>query len=168
MVAPQIALKNPLSVAAANWHALAAFCGRYCRSGCGLLLDIGSTTTDIIPLAEGKPVARGKTDTERLIHGEMVYTGVERTPVCAIVDRVPYRERSVGVAAEWFATTRDVYLILGEFAESGLVNILGGCCGTTPEHIQAIAEAVANVAPREIPHPDVKMRLSGLEPFVHA
>lgn len=58
--------------------------------------------------------------------------------------------------------------LVGEFAESGLVNILGGCCGTTPEHIQAIAEAVANVAPREIPHPDVKMRLSGLEPFVHA
>ncbi len=57
--------------------------------------------------------------------------------------------------------------LVGEFAESGLVNIVGGCCGSTPEHIAAIAEAVANVAPRDIPKIETRMRLSGLEPFVH-
>ncbi|MDN4502865.1 homocysteine S-methyltransferase family protein [Alteromonadaceae bacterium BrNp21-10] len=54
-----------------------------------------------------------------------------------------------------------------EWAKSGLLNIVGGCCGTTPEHIKAIADAVANVAPRVPAKQDVKMRLSGLEPFVH-
>ncbi|MBA4000092.1 homocysteine S-methyltransferase family protein [Brevundimonas sp.] len=54
---------------------------------------------------------------------------------------------------------------LHEWAESGLVNILGGCCGTTPDHIRHVAEAVAGVKPREIPERPTAMRLSGLEPF---
>jgi len=54
---------------------------------------------------------------------------------------------------------------LGEWAESGLVNILGGCCGTTPEHIRAIAKAVEGRAPRQIPTRAPAMRLSGLEAF---
>ncbi|GGF52757.1 homocysteine S-methyltransferase family protein [Alteromonas lipolytica] len=54
-----------------------------------------------------------------------------------------------------------------EWAESGLVNIVGGCCGSTPEHIRDIANAVAGIAPREIVKLEPKMRLSGLEPFVH-
>ena len=55
--------------------------------------------------------------------------------------------------------------IVGEFAESGLVNILGGCCGTTPEHIAAIAAAAQQNKPRHVPQPERLMRLSGLEPF---
>ncbi|HEY1978923.1 MAG TPA: methionine synthase [Xanthobacteraceae bacterium] len=54
---------------------------------------------------------------------------------------------------------------LGEFAEAGLVNIVGGCCGTTPEHIRAIAHAVAGKAPRKIPTVEPRLRLSGLEAF---
>jgi 5-methyltetrahydrofolate--homocysteine methyltransferase len=56
---------------------------------------------------------------------------------------------------------------LKEWGESGLVNILGGCCGSTPEHIRQLAEAVSGIPPRELPNIEVKMRLSGLEPFVH-
>jgi 5-methyltetrahydrofolate--homocysteine methyltransferase len=55
--------------------------------------------------------------------------------------------------------------VLGEFAESGLVNFVGGCCGTTPAHIRAIADAVRGLAPRERPRPEPKCRLSGLEPL---
>jgi 5-methyltetrahydrofolate--homocysteine methyltransferase len=55
--------------------------------------------------------------------------------------------------------------IVGEFASAGLVNIVGGCCGTTPEHIAAIARAVAHTAPRIPATPEVACRLSGLEPF---
>lgn len=55
--------------------------------------------------------------------------------------------------------------MLGEFARSGLVNIIGGCCGTTPEHISAFAAAVEGVPPRQIPEIVPRMRLSGLEPF---
>ena len=54
---------------------------------------------------------------------------------------------------------------LEEWAKSGLANILGGCCGTTPEHIRHIAQAVAGVKPREIPTRAPAMRLSGLEAF---
>lgn len=62
-------------------------------------------------------------------------------------------------------TPQETAVFLGEWAESGLVNLLGGCCGTTPEHIRAIAEAVADIAPREIPAAPPHLRLSGLEPL---
>jgi 5-methyltetrahydrofolate--homocysteine methyltransferase len=55
--------------------------------------------------------------------------------------------------------------MLHEWAEQGLVNILGGCCGTTPEHIRHVAEAVAGMKPRQIPERPKALRLSGLEPF---
>ncbi|MBL0889221.1 MAG: methionine synthase [Gemmatimonadaceae bacterium] len=55
---------------------------------------------------------------------------------------------------------------IGEWARSGLVNMVGGCCGTTPEHIAAIAAAVQGVAPRAVVTPEPRLRLSGLEPFV--
>lgn len=68
---------------------------------------------------------------------------------------------------EYDQTPEAMAALVGEFAESGLVNIVGGCCGSTPDHIKAIADHVAGVAPREIPQIETKMRLSGLEPFVH-
>src|SRR5690606_18707465 len=55
--------------------------------------------------------------------------------------------------------------MLGEFAEAGLVNIVGGCCGTTPDHIRAIADAVKGKAPRKLPRFKPQLKLSGLEPF---
>ena len=58
--------------------------------------------------------------------------------------------------------------LVGEWAEQGQVNVLGGCCGSTPDHIRAIAEAVRNLPPRAIPTPEVRTRLAGLEPFTMA
>ncbi|PUA18077.1 methionine synthase [Glaciimonas sp. PCH181] len=55
--------------------------------------------------------------------------------------------------------------LLKDFADSGFVNIAGGCCGTTPDHIKAIADIVANIAPRQVPETTHELRLSGLEPF---
>jgi 5-methyltetrahydrofolate--homocysteine methyltransferase len=60
----------------------------------------------------------------------------------------------------------DTSSLLKEFAESGFVNVAGGCCGTTPEHIAAIAESLKACQPRVVPEIDRKMRLSGLEPMV--
>jgi (4-(4-[2-(gamma-L-glutamylamino)ethyl]phenoxymethyl)furan-2-yl)methanamine synthase len=99
----------PRQTAAANWLALAEYAGRYLPEGPGLLVDVGSTTTDIVPLDDGRPIPLGRTDLERLRSGELVYTGVRRTPVCALLG-------SEG-AAEWFATTQDVYLLLGWLPE---------------------------------------------------
>ncbi|MEM9667826.1 MAG: homocysteine S-methyltransferase family protein [Pseudomonadota bacterium] len=66
---------------------------------------------------------------------------------------------------EYDETPEQVASALGEWAESGLVNVLGGCCGTTPEHIDAIGKVAAPYDPREVPMLDRAMRLSGLEPF---
>ena len=104
---------EPLRVAAANWHALATFAGRFVAQGAGLLVDIGSTTTDVIPLWEGRPVSKGLTDSGRLAAGELLYTGVRRTPVSALLGQMTVAELGHAVAAELFATMHDVYLVLG-------------------------------------------------------
>ncbi len=68
---------------------------------------------------------------------------------------------------EYDETAEHMAGLLEEWAKDGLINIVGGCCGTTPEHIRAIAEGVAKYPPRHVPDVAHKMRLSGLEPFVH-
>jgi probable H4MPT-linked C1 transfer pathway protein len=103
------AADDPLKAASANWLALAAFAGRFASHSPALLIDIGSTTTDIVPLLGGSPVPHGLMDAERLKSRELVYTGVRRTPVCALAGRE--------TASELFATTLDAYLILGEIEE---------------------------------------------------
>jgi probable H4MPT-linked C1 transfer pathway protein len=105
--------QQPAIAAAANWLALAALVARLMPAEPGLLIDIGTTTTDLIPLDHGRVAARGRTDTERLQNGELVYAGVRRTPICALATELPYRGVPTGLAAELFASTLDVYLILG-------------------------------------------------------
>jgi len=68
---------------------------------------------------------------------------------------------------EYDETPEHMAGLLEEWARDGLINIVGGCCGTTPEHIRAIAAAVSKYPPRRVPEVPHKMRLSGLEPFVH-
>lgn len=113
-----IAREFPLLVAAANWHALATWLGRMISDQSGILLDIGSTTTDVIPIQNGIPIPEGLTDVERLLSGELVYTGGRRTPVAMIEQRVPFRGQQCPLAAEYFATALDLYLILEEQAEN--------------------------------------------------
>ncbi|MBL9124046.1 MAG: hypothetical protein JNG90_10470 [Planctomycetaceae bacterium] len=116
-VAPAEALCVPHLAAASNWHALARLAGRLAPSPDAMLIDMGSTTTDIIPLAGGEPVGQGTTDTERLLAGELVYLGLTRTPVAALVRTLPYRGAVCPVARELFATALDAHLWLGTVAE---------------------------------------------------
>jgi probable H4MPT-linked C1 transfer pathway protein len=102
---------RPLDLAAANWLATALFVAE--QYGDGLLVDIGSTTTDIIPIQNGRVACLGRTDLDRLLAGELVYTGLLRTHLAAIVHHVPMRGRSCPVSAEYFAISGDVHLILG-------------------------------------------------------
>jgi (4-(4-[2-(gamma-L-glutamylamino)ethyl]phenoxymethyl)furan-2-yl)methanamine synthase len=99
-----------LDAASANWLALASFACRFLPQGNGLVMDIGSTTADIIPVVSGRPVPRALTDPERLRSLELLYTGVRRTPLCAVLG-------PAGVAAEFFATMLDVNLVLGSIPE---------------------------------------------------
>ncbi len=117
LVTPQVAQTLTSLAAASNWHALARFAGRYMPKGPALLIDVGSTTSDIIPLLDGNVVAQGRTDTERMLAGEMLYSGVERSPICAILEKAPYRGQICPVTQELFATTRDAYLLLAALAE---------------------------------------------------
>jgi probable H4MPT-linked C1 transfer pathway protein len=111
--------ERPFLAAAANWLALAGMASRLIPPGSapGILIDIGTTTTDLIPLENGSVRAVGRTDTERLQRGELVYAGVRRTPVCALATELPFRGQPTGLAAEIFASTLDVYLMLGEIPE---------------------------------------------------
>jgi probable H4MPT-linked C1 transfer pathway protein len=110
------ACRQPSLVASANWHALATLAARQAE-GDGLLIDVGTTTTDIIRLIGGRPDPDGFTDTQRLLAGELVYSGVWRTPLAAIVDALPWRSAEYPVTRELFATTLDAYLTLGEIEE---------------------------------------------------
>jgi 5-methyltetrahydrofolate--homocysteine methyltransferase len=66
---------------------------------------------------------------------------------------------------EYDETAEEMAAVVGEFAQSGLVNMVGGCCGTRPEHIRALGKAVSDCAPRTVPELQARCRLSGLEPF---
>ena len=112
-----VAKNHPQLAAAANWHVLARYAWRYVAPGPALLLDVGSTTTDIIPLVDGQPAVDRPDDTSRLIQGQLVYTGVGRSPVCAVASAVDYRGTRCPLAQELFATMRDVYLVLGDTPE---------------------------------------------------
>jgi probable H4MPT-linked C1 transfer pathway protein len=116
-LSPDAARRRPSLVAAANWRLGARLVSRQFPIGRGVWIDCGSTTTDVIPVKDGKVVASGANDTQRLLAGELVYAGVRRTPVCALVDLLPYRGHECPVAAEWFATTADVWMLLGHLPE---------------------------------------------------
>jgi (4-(4-[2-(gamma-L-glutamylamino)ethyl]phenoxymethyl)furan-2-yl)methanamine synthase len=100
------------SVASANWHALAFWVASWIDRP-SLLLDIGGTTSDIIPLLPGRVATESQTDFDRLIRGELVYLGTSRTPVCSLVTSLPFRGVQVPVMREVFANTDDCALILG-------------------------------------------------------
>jgi probable H4MPT-linked C1 transfer pathway protein len=117
LVTPQVAVTLPSLVAAANWHALAQFAGRFAEGAPALLVDVGSTTCDIIPIVGGKPAAAGISDTQRMVAGELVYTGVERSPVCAVAREINYRGQTCPLVQELFATMRDVYTVLEQIPE---------------------------------------------------
>lgn len=174
---PLDAIDLPELVAASNWHALATWAGRAVPNGPALLIDLGSTTTDIVPMINGLPVPEGRTDLERLACCELRYTGVRRTPVCAIVSSVPLLpegdDDSMGecsiipVAAELFATSLDVHLINGDIsADEKDLNTADGrpatrsaslnrmahmlCCDTTEVSETQLSHVTAYVAEQQV------------------
>ncbi len=111
LVTAESAKANPLSVAAANWAATGWRVAQRLRDA--VVADVGSTSTSIIPIAGGKLAAKGKTDLDKLVCGELVYTGSLRTNVAAIVQSIPLRGGVSGVSSELFAQSGDVHVILG-------------------------------------------------------
>jgi probable H4MPT-linked C1 transfer pathway protein len=159
---------RPIDAAASNWVATAMLVGRFVPDA--LLVDIGSTTTDVVPVVGGRVAALGRTDPERLLASELVYTGALRTNVAAIVRRVPLRGQECPVASELFAVSGDVHVVLGSlgpadytcptpdgrpptaaFAAERLARVVcadGDMLGA--EEIRALATAVADAQVTEI------------------
>lgn len=139
------ARREPLMVAAANWAATAWYVGK--RFPNALLIDVGSTTTDIIPILDGKIAVRGRNDLDRLISGELVYTGALRTNVAAIAQSIPVLGSISRVSSEYFAISADVHLVLGNISEADYV------CDTPdgrPKTVRFSCERIARVVCADI------------------
>jgi probable H4MPT-linked C1 transfer pathway protein len=115
LVHPRDARKHAVEIASANWHVCAGLVAQRC--GDALFLDMGSTTTDVVPIRRGKVAARGYTDAQRLAAGELVYTGLVRGFVMATADRAPLAGGWTTLVNENFATLADVHRILGSLPD---------------------------------------------------
>ena len=111
--------KTPLKAAAANWIATAQI-ATLLSENC-IFIDTGSTTTDIIPIKNGRQCACGKSDFERLNTGELVYTGTLRTNLASFLEEVELNGKTYSVASELFAQTADVYRLLDLITEDDYV-----------------------------------------------
>lgn len=112
LIAPGTVAGHVEAIASANWHASAALVARNFRDA--IFADMGSTTTDLIPVRDGKVAAFGYSDATRMAHGELVYAGVVRSFLMAGLTLVPFGGRFVPLMNEWFANMSDVYRVLGE------------------------------------------------------
>jgi probable H4MPT-linked C1 transfer pathway protein len=103
------------SLASANWRATAEALA--VTESEGLLVDVGSTTADLVPFAGGRVSAIGLNDSGRMATDELVYLGIARTPVMALAARLPFRGAWVAPMAEHFATTADVFRLTGDLPD---------------------------------------------------
>lgn len=114
-LAPDRAAAHVEDIASANWHASATLVGH--AHDAALFADMGSTTTDLIPIVAGRVAAGGYTDSERLATGELVYTGLVRGFVMATADRAPFAGCWTPLINENFANLADVHRILGSLPD---------------------------------------------------
>lgn len=114
-VPPERAAEHADRIGSANWYATAAVLAHLLPGG--VLLDIGSTTTDLIAFDSGRVAARGFSDAERLASNELVYTGAARTPAMALAAQAPFEGRWLALMAEHYATTADIHRLTGDLTE---------------------------------------------------
>ncbi len=119
LISPEDALEKPYSTASANWAATGWMISKLIKN-C-IVIDVGSTTTSIIPVVNGKIAAKGETDLEKLQNGELVYTGLLRTNVATIVNWIPINEIITNVSSELFAQSGDIHLLLDNIKEEDYI-----------------------------------------------
>lgn len=138
------------NIASANWLASATYLAQEFQQG--LLIDFGSTTTDFVVLADGVPHIRGFTDATRLQHDELVYTGMIRTPLMAIARHIDFAGERCGVTAEHFATTADVYRLLGHLDEA---DDMSSTADGADKSTEATARRIARMVGRDLAEADM-------------
>ncbi len=128
-------------IASANWLATARHAAQ--RLGDGVLVDIGSTTTDFIAFRAGRVLGSSRSDAQRLASGELVYHGVVRTPLCGVARRIRWRDTPHNVMNEFFATSADVYRLTGELnAAHDLHPSADGAAKDAPRTQQRLARMI--------------------------
>jgi hypothetical protein len=161
LVSLEAARAAPLTCAAANWMATALLVARSLPDA--VLVDCGGTTTDVIPLAAGEVVARGRTDVTRLLAGELVYTGALRTNVAAVLSHVPLGGRPCPVASELFAIAADAHLLRGNLTASQCTCTFPDGRGASPAEVRARLARVVCADPEQLADGDLESIAAAIE-----
>jgi (4-(4-[2-(gamma-L-glutamylamino)ethyl]phenoxymethyl)furan-2-yl)methanamine synthase len=152
---------EPLRCAAANWMATALLVARSLSDA--ILVDCGGTTTDLIPIAGGEVAARGRTDLDRLLAGELLYTGALRTNVAAVVSHVPVGGRPCPVASELFAITADAHLLRGNLAPEQCTCTFPDGRGTSAGEVRSRLARVVCSDPEQLGEGDLETMAAAVE-----
>jgi (4-(4-[2-(gamma-L-glutamylamino)ethyl]phenoxymethyl)furan-2-yl)methanamine synthase len=128
-----------------------------------ILLDCGGTTTDVIPIVAGEVAARGRTDLERLLHGELVYTGALRTGIAAVVSHVPIGGKPCPVASELFAISADAHLLRGSLTRQQCTCTFPDGRGATPAEVRARLARVVCADPEQLADGDLEAIAAAVE-----
>lgn len=140
------------SIASANWLASAFFVAEQIPNA--LFIDIGSTTSDLVPIKNGKVMALGNSDAERMRLNELLYSGVVRTPLMALGPKVLFDGHLTNLAAEHFATTADIYRLTGDLlSEDDMAETADGHGKTAIESARRLARMIGHdleYAPLEV------------------
>jgi probable H4MPT-linked C1 transfer pathway protein len=152
---------EPLRCAAANWMATALLVARSLSDA--ILVDCGGTTTDLIPIAGGEVAAWGRTDVERLLAGELVYTGALRTNVAAVVSHLPIGGQPCPVASELFAITADAHLLRGNLAPEQCTCTFPDDRGTSAAEVRARLARVVCADPEQLADGDLEAMAAAVE-----
>ncbi len=138
LISPREAKEQPLMVASANWAATGWLISQQLKNA--VVVDVGSTSTSIIPIINGLVTAQGKTDLDKLICGELVYTGSLRTNLSSIVHSVPIKSGVATVSSELFSTSGDIHLILGNLSSADFTS------ETADDRGKTLPEAMARLS----------------------
>jgi probable H4MPT-linked C1 transfer pathway protein len=128
-----------------------------------IVVDCGGTTTDLIPIAGGAVVAEGWTDVERLLAGELVYTGALRTSIAAVLSHVPIGGRLCPVTAELFAIAADAHLLRGNLAPKQCTCSFPDGRGTSPAEVRARLARVVGADPEQLADGDLEAIAAAVE-----
>jgi probable H4MPT-linked C1 transfer pathway protein len=151
----------PLDCAAANWVATAQLVARSLPNA--ILLDCGGTTTDLIPISAGEVVARGRTDVERLLEGELVYTGALRTNIAAVLSQVPVGGEPCPVSSELFAVAADAHLLRGNLAPEQCSCTFPDARGTSQPEVRSRLARIVCADPEQLGDGDLEAIAAAVE-----
>ena len=162
-VAPADAAKHVTDIASANWFASASVVSKWI--GSSLFMDMGSTTTDIVPIVKGVVAACGYTDAERLANGELVYTGLVRSFLMATANRVPFAGGWTELIHENFANMADVHRILGSLPDGA--DQMASADGRAKTAVASLAR-LARIVGRDVDDADTSAWTALAQFFVEA